>query len=89
MAENGFDVGVDERGITETVYESKQVIALLEKVDKKYKDVIIMRYIDELSIKEIAFATGETENNISVRIHRGLEKVRGLYTDETKQYGTI
>ena len=37
-----------------------------------------MRYVDDLSIKEIAEITGETENNVSVRIHRGLEKLREL-----------
>ena len=41
----------------------------------------MMRYLDDLDIKEIAAALEETENNISVRLHRGLEKIRKIYNE--------
>ena len=37
-----------------------------------------MRYIDDLSPQEIAEVVGESENLVSVRIHRGLVRLREL-----------
>ncbi len=37
-----------------------------------------MRYINDLSPKEIAEILEESENAISVRIHRGIQKMRLL-----------
>ena len=35
-----------------------------------------MRYIEDMTVKEIAKILGETENNVSVKIHRGIAKVK-------------
>ena len=56
--------------------ERKEVIAVLEQMDSEYRNVLTMRYLEELSPKEIAEITGEKENTISVRIHRGLKKLK-------------
>jgi len=39
-----------------------------------------MRHIDGLSVKEIASLIHETENVVSVRIHRAIEKLKILRT---------
>ena len=41
-----------------------------------------MRFIDELSPKEIAAILGVSENVVSVRIHRGIKKLRQLVEKE-------
>ena len=84
MTEEGFDVGVDEQEHNEGAYDAKKLMGLLEHVGDKYRDVIIMRFIDDLSVKEISKVTGESENNISVRLHRGMEKLRELHEARTK-----
>jgi len=43
-----------------------------------------MRYMNDLSIQEISEISGESENNISVRIHRGLEKLKQISNSEKK-----
>lgn len=43
-----------------------------------YKEVVVLRYIDELSPKEIAEILQEEENAVSVRIHRGLRKLADI-----------
>ncbi|OGI69819.1 hypothetical protein A3A09_03460 [Candidatus Nomurabacteria bacterium RIFCSPLOWO2_01_FULL_42_20] len=80
LMEEGFDVGTPEKAQEkhEIVFEGEEAIKTLSQLDEKYRDVLTMRYVDDLSIKEIAEITGETENNVSVRIHRGLEKLREL-----------
>ncbi len=39
-----------------------------------------MRYVRELSLKEISLITGQTTNATAVQLHRGLEKLKLLYT---------
>lgn len=84
MMESGFDVGFDERGQIERLLDGKQVLALVNTIPEIYRDVLIMRYVDDLSVKEIAEITGETENNISVRIHRGLDKMKDILEEKQK-----
>lgn len=48
----------------------------LEKLESKYRDVIRMRFIDDLTPREIAAIVGESENVVSVRIHRGIKQLR-------------
>ena len=56
----------------------KELVQLLDGLDDKYRQVIVMRYVDDLAPREIAGIVGETENTVSVRLHRGLHKVRDL-----------
>ena len=47
-------------------------------LDEKYRDVIVMKYVDDMSTKEIASILDDTENNVYVKTSRALEKIRGL-----------
>lgn len=78
MQEEGFDVSFDERGRAEKVMEGKKIIKIAKALDPKYRDVVLFRYIDDLSPKEIAEITGESENNVSVRLHRGLQQLKEI-----------
>ncbi|MEX0930635.1 MAG: RNA polymerase sigma factor [Candidatus Paceibacterota bacterium] len=55
-----------------------RVRAAVAKLEEKYRTAVTMRYLDELSPKEIARITGESENVISVRVNRGLGQLRTL-----------
>lgn len=48
----------------------------IQELQEPYREAIVMRYIDGLTPKEIAEILGEKPNNISVRIVRGLEKLK-------------
>jgi len=76
--EEGFDIGFDPRHDVETKDEHAQALALLECLPEKYREALVMRHIDGLSVKDIAHLTHETENVISVRIHRAIEKLQKL-----------
>lgn len=82
LMEEGFDVEHDEREKIIDGFDGKKVMELLKDIGDTYRDVIIMRFVDDLSIKEISAITGESENTISVRIHRGTEKLRQLYLEQ-------
>ena len=54
------------------------ILKRMEELPPMYRDAVTMRFVDELSPKEIAEMLGESENVISVRIHRGIAKLRQL-----------
>ena len=60
---------------------ANDALKMLERLRPGYKEIIIMRYIDELSPKEIARILGETENNVYVKIHRALEDLRKILNE--------
>ncbi len=79
LMEEGFDRGFDESKTLQNKLDGSTALKLLRKVPDGYREILFMRYVQELSLKEIAEITGETENNIAVKIHRGLIKVKELF----------
>ncbi len=77
LQEAGYEPGKEEPQITFAA-DRKNILKLLDNLNEKYKEVIVMRYIDDITPKEIAKLTGESENIISVRIHRGIKKINEL-----------
>lgn len=63
----------------------KELQEILQELDERHREVVIMRYVEELKPKEIASLLEESANAVSVRIHNGLEKLRKLLKD--KSYG--
>jgi RNA polymerase sigma-70 factor (ECF subfamily) len=51
----------------------------LAQLPPLYSEVLFMRYVEDLTVKEIAEILAETENVVSVRLHRGREKLRQLF----------
>lgn len=69
---------IDEMENAVTRYDSKRAVELIAKLPEPYNAVLIARYIDDMSLAEIAKAMHESENAISVRIHRALKKLKVL-----------
>ncbi len=61
--------------------EAKDMLKILEELDSDDKEIVIMRHINELSPKEISEITGQSENAVSVRIHRAIKKLRELFNE--------
>src|SRR3569623_497077 len=59
-------------------FEGSRALDALKLLPDAYKEVLIMRYVDGLSPKEIAQSLDENENAVSVRVHRGLKKLKEL-----------
>jgi RNA polymerase sigma-70 factor (ECF subfamily) len=63
--------------------DGKQAFAVLETLPDVYREVLILRFVDGLGPKEIANLIEESENVVSVRLHRGLKLLR--QSIETKE----
>ncbi len=53
----------------------------LSELPDHYRAVVTLRFVEDLSIREIAETVGASENVVSVRLHRGVAKLRALCTD--------
>lgn len=63
---------LDERGLI------KRVRQRIPELPEHYATALTLRFVDGLSTGEIAEAVGVSENVVSVRIHRGVAKLREL-----------
>ena len=57
------------------------VKASLANLKGDYQNIIIWRYLDELSISEIAEMLGKTEGTVSVMLHRALKTLKNELKD--------
>lgn len=63
----------------------QQVREKLNQLDNPvHKEIVELRYVDELSYKEIAEILDKTEKNVSVILHRSLKKIKELLAEENK-----
>lgn len=82
MEREGVDEGSFEE-LSESTAESlaatidgRKAFEVLETLPDVYREVIILRFVDGLGPKEISELIEESENVVSVRVHRGLKLLR-------------
>jgi RNA polymerase sigma factor (sigma-70 family) len=61
------------------IFDGKIAVLLIMRLPSKYRRVLYMRYLQGLSIAEIAKITHQTRNTTTVQLHRGVAKLRYLY----------
>lgn len=66
-------------------FDGKQALEALKNLPDSYSEVLMLRYVEGLSPKEIAETIGESQTLVSVRIHRGLKKLHDLLEEDTKK----
>lgn len=54
----------------------------LKKLKPEYQEVLILRYVEDLSIEDIAQIMQKDKNNIRVLIHRSLAKLKSLTSNK-------
>lgn len=57
-------------------YSETEMMEVFRKIPKLYSEVLILRYVNELSVKEIAKLLEIKENAVSKRISRGIAIIR-------------
>lgn len=84
--EGSFDELVEDN--TESLaatLDGRRAYDLLETLPDEYREVIVLRFIDGLGPKEISELIEETENVVSVRIHRALKVLRAAIENEEQR----
>jgi RNA polymerase sigma-70 factor (ECF subfamily) len=77
LMDKGFDAAASGPQ-ADALAEASRAVALIGRLPLPYREVLTLRYTEELGPKEIAGIMGESENAVSVRIHRGLQMLRSL-----------
>lgn len=74
----------DDRPSHEEVFDkqlvSEELLAAIKRLPEDMKLVVSLRFMQGLSVRDTAFATGLTETNVRVIQYRALKKMRGLLT---------
>jgi RNA polymerase sigma-70 factor (ECF subfamily) len=59
--------------------DAKAATLLIERLPEKYRNVVRMRYLEDLSLEEISLATKKSKNSIAVQVNRGIARLKLLY----------
>lgn len=89
LTETGLDFASDVDILEDHSIQDDMAYILerLTTLDDYQKQLITLRYVEELSIKEIGEILGERPNTISVQIHRAVEKLKNhIQTLNDKNY---
>lgn len=79
LIEKGFEPSAGNPQLPSNMLDGKALIILIQRLPEAYQKVMRMRYVQDLSLKEISLITGQSKNTIAVQIHRGLGKLKLLY----------
>jgi RNA polymerase sigma-70 factor (ECF subfamily) len=78
---------VDKTSESENIINKTETNLVLEKInllEKKYRDLIILRYVDDFSPIEIAEIMDISSNSVSVRLNYAVKKFRELFSGYKK-----
>lgn len=67
--------------------EHARLRSTLRAMDDTYRDVLLLRYVEDMPVKEIGEILQLSPNIVSVRIHRGIKILReklGVIIEETQ-----
>lgn len=76
MVEAGSEPGEDRSDKLKDELDAKDALKVLEHVKEEYREVVMLRYFSDLSLKQTADALGINENLVSVRLNRALQDLR-------------
>lgn len=78
LTENGFEPTTDESDRFLNLLDGKAALLLIQRLPKKYRKVMCMRYLEDLTLREMSVKTKQSKNSIAVQLNRGLGKLRLL-----------
>ena len=64
--------------------DGKQALSIISELPDIYREVLLFRFVDELKPTEISVLVEESENTVSVRIHRGLHLLRKIMEERSE-----
>lgn len=80
LLERGQEPSVDESKRMFDILDGRRAFVLIDKLPPTYQRVLRMKYARDLSYQEASLATEQSRNTIAVQVHRGIEKLRLLYS---------
>lgn len=75
------DGGPDPLGTALAAERQRAIRQAVEALDDPYRETVALRFFAELSLNEIAAATGRPLNTVKTHLHRGLARLRDRLPD--------
>lgn len=66
----------------EIMERHRRILALLPRLSRQERQVVILRGLQELSVADAACILGTTENVVKVAYHTARKKLKGFFDDE-------
>lgn len=79
MIEKGFEPSDSPNQRLVNFLDGKKAMILIARLPLKYQKIMRMKYVQDLTLKEMSLITSQSKNTIAVQIHRGMEKLKLLY----------
>lgn len=76
VEDHDFAIVDEEAGKSIDTIELKRAREAIDRMDETYRDVLLLRFTEDLPPREIAQILGLSENVVSVRLHRGIKQLR-------------
>jgi RNA polymerase sigma-70 factor, ECF subfamily len=82
LMEKGFDPSEEKGSSLGDQIDAKEAVKVLKDLKPKYREVVLLRFIQDLSPPEISEILGIKENAVSVRLNRALKQLRNLLSND-------
>lgn len=78
LAGNGLDPYEDDHEHIVDQSDKHFALKIIRELPDIYQEAVTLRYVEEMSPTEISEIIGESENVVSVRIHRGVKMIKDI-----------
>ncbi len=78
MVEAGIEPSHEPMKELQGEMERQRLFSYLDQVGEPYREILILRYVDQCSPREIAVILGRSAPVVSVQLHRAVRKLRSL-----------
>ena len=78
LIKKGFEPSVNDVPRLINKLDGKTALLLIRRLPIKYQKIMLMRYVQDLTLKEISDINGQSKNANAVQLHRGTKMVKAL-----------
>jgi len=82
-AEVRISPGINPASLAEERVELKRVLKALKKLTPEQEEVVTLKFINDLSNKQISELLGKSEDAVRQIQHRALERLRAIYYEQS------
>jgi len=62
----------------EQKHDAEIILKLIKQLKQEYQEILVLKYVEDMSTKEIANILGKTTTSVRVTMHRALKKLKQL-----------
>jgi len=88
LIEKGFEPSADNSESISNTFDAKTMLHLVKDLREKYRKIIDLRFVKELSLEETSLILGQSKNTTAVQTHRALKELKEIYNHKHGQYGS-